>query len=342
MSAKDLDAAGIGDPGLRASYERCRRLHAAHGRTYYLATLLLPPGKRPYVNALYGFARHVDDIVDDLSPELSPAERAARLRAATATVLADLAEGSSRDPIGRALVHTTRVWGIPHEHFEAFLDSMAMDLTVTSYARYADLERYMYGSAAVIGLQMTPILEPLHEEAPARACALGVAFQLSNFLRDVGEDLQRGRVYLPSDELAAFGVSRADLDDGAEHGTITAGFRALMRHQIHRARQIYAYAEPGIGMLHPTSQDCIRTAFRLYGGILDEIERADYRVLDRRVGVPLAQRLRVALPAAVRARRQRRRAFGPTPYPAGRRPAGQAPVWPSDPREEAVPPPSRI
>ena len=297
MSARELDAAGIRDPLLRASYERCRRLNADHGKTYYLATLLLPPHKRPYVHALYGFARYADEFVDSLA-----APDPDRLVAWGDGVLADLERGESEDPIGAALVDTVRTWQLPVEHFAAFLRSMRMDITVTAYPTYADLVDYMYGSAAVIGLQMVPILEPLTDEAYPRARALGEAFQLSNFLRDVAEDLDRGRVYLPLEDLDRFGVRRADL----EHRVLTPAIRELLRFEIARTRELYAYAAGGIPMLHPTSRDCIRTALELYGGILDAIERADHRVLDRRVAVPLPRRLGVALPGLLRARRARR------------------------------------
>jgi phytoene synthase len=298
VSGRELDAAGITDPGLRAAYEQCRRLNAAHGRTYYLSTLLLPPGKRPYVHALYGFARFADELVDDLdSPD--PAE----LVAWSDRFLADLARGDSADLISRAAIHTARTWSIPVATFEAFLDSMRMDITVTGYPTYADLERYMNGSAAVIGLQMVPILEPLDDRAAAHARVLGEAFQMSNFIRDIAEDLQRGRVYLPQEDLDKFDVSRADLRPGRTPSNV----RELLQFEIARTRDLYAAAEPGIDMLHPSSRDCIRTAFALYGGILDAVEAADLQVLDRRVAVPLGRRLRVAVPALVRARRARAR-----------------------------------
>ena len=158
MSRRELDAAGIRDPQLRASYERCRELNAAHGKTYYLATLLLPAHKRPYVHALYGFARYADEIVDDLDSTLTAGtEGAAGWRTG--------ARGSSRarrdDEVLPAIHDTIERWHLPHEHFEAFLDSMRMDLEVTEYETFDDLMTYMYGSAAVIGLQMVPVLEPL-------------------------------------------------------------------------------------------------------------------------------------------------------------------------------------
>ena len=208
-----LSAAGIADPRLRAGYELCRRLNAVHGRTYYLATLLLPPAKRPYVHALYGFARHADDIVDDLAASAGPEERAARFSAWSRDFVDDLDWGESGDPVCRAVIDTIRRWDIPRSYFADFLDSMRMDLTVTEYATFDDLSKYTWGSAAVIGLQMLPILGRADdsvgwEALEPYAIDLGVAFQLTNFLRDVAEDLRLGRIYLPQDSLAAFGVDR--------------------------------------------------------------------------------------------------------------------------------------
>jgi phytoene synthase len=299
VSARALDAAGITDPALRAAYEECRKLHAAHGKTYYLATLLLPPAKRPYVWALYGFARYADEFVDSLEapdPQALLDWGAAFLDGLSAE------PGSITHPVSLAMTHTMRRWLIPRAHVEAFLESMQMDITVTGYPTYADLEKYMYGSASVIGLQMLPILEPVAPEAAARARTLGEAFQMSNFVRDVGEDLQRGRVYLPQEDLDTFGVTR----DVLARGVVTPSVRELLRFEIERTRALYAFAEPGIDMLHPTSRDCVRTAFKLYGGILDAVESAHYQVLTQRVSVPLTRRLAVALPAARHARAVRR------------------------------------
>jgi phytoene synthase len=310
VSDRDLDAAGITDPQLRAAFEACRKLHAEHGRTYYLASKLLPPAKRPYVWALYGFARHADEYVDSLT-DPDP-DALVRWGGEFLETLSN-GGGTTDDPIATAMLQTMRRWSIPRQHVEAFLESMQMDITVTSYATYADLEQYMYGSAAVIGLQMLPILEPLTPEAAARARALGEAFQMSNFIRDVGEDLKRGRVYLPQEDLDTFGVTRAAL----QRGTVTPLIRELLRFEIERTRALYAFAEPGIDMLHPTSRDCVRTAFTLYGEILDAVERAGYQVLTQRVQVPLSRRIAVAAPAARRARAARR-ATRPdsTPSPA--------------------------
>jgi phytoene synthase len=304
VSGRVLDAAQIDQTELRDAFEVCRKLHREHGRTYYLSSLLLPPHKRPYVWALYGFARRADEFVDSLTdpdPQTLLDWGQAFLDSLSAGQAGqDGAAGT--DPVARAMAHTMRRWNLPRAHVEAFLESMQMDITISGYPTYADLEQYMYGSAAVIGLQMLPILEPMAPEAGARARALGEAFQMTNFIRDVGEDLQRGRVYLPQEDLDVFGVTRELL----AVGVITPPIRELLRFEIERTRALYAFAEPGIDMLHPTSRDCVRTAFTLYRAILDEVEEAHYQVLGRRVSVPLRRRLQVALPAWRHARAVRR------------------------------------
>jgi phytoene synthase len=303
MSRRDLDRAGITDPEMRASYERCRELNAQHGKTYYLATLLLPPAKRPYVHALYGFARYADEIVDDLASTLTEQAKADWLGSWGDRFFADLRRGTSEDPVCRAVVDTVQRWDIPVEHFEAFLHSMRMDLTVTEYASYDELYTYVYGSAAVIGLQMVPILEPTAPEAYAHATELGVAFQLANFVRDVGEDLERGRVYLPLEDLERFGVSRVDL----EQRVVTPQVRAALQFQIARVRELEEASRVGITMLHPSSQPCIEAARVLYCGIVDAVEDIDYQVFTERATVSQRRRLQVALPAWREARRARKR-----------------------------------
>ena len=306
MSGRELDAAGITDPQLRASYEQCRRLNARHGKTYYLATLLLPAWKRPYVHALYGFARYADEIVDDLASTLTDAEKAAWLGGWGEQFVRDVGAGGSDHPVSRAVVDTVRRWDVPMAYVEAFLHSMRMDLTVAGYATYDDLLEYVHGSAAVIGLQMVPLLEPLvpREVADPYARDLGIAFQLSNFVRDVGEDLRRGRLYLPQEDLDAFGVTREHL----EHGVVDGPVRRLLAFEVARTRELYRSAASGVRLLHPTSRPCIETALQLYGGILDEVEAADYQVLTRRVGVGVGRRAAVAVPGLARAWAARRRA----------------------------------
>ncbi len=293
----ELDAAGIKDPALRASYEECKRLNSLHGKTYYLATLLLPAHKRPFVHALYGFARYADEIVDDLASTLSDQEKAAHLKTWGDSVLSSISSGVSSDHVGAALIDTVRRFNIPEQHFVDFLHSMTMDLTVSSYKTYEDLMGYVYGSAAVIGLEMVPILGPLSEDAYEPAKKLGIAFQLANFIRDVGEDLDRGRIYLPLDELAEFGVDTEML----YARKLTPEIIAALKFQIQRVRQLQREAEPGIELLEPSSRPCISAASTLYCGIVDEVEKIGYDVFNKRAKTSTARRIKVALPAFIRA-----------------------------------------
>jgi len=293
----ELSAAGITDPQLRASYSECKRLNSLHGKTYYLATLLLPASKRPFVHALYGFARYADEIVDDLASTLTAQEKAEVLRAWSSDVMRGLKTGESSDLVGRALIDTVQRFDIPHQHFVDFLHSMEMDLTVTEYQTYDDLYEYVYGSAAVIGLQMVPILGGDTVNSLEAAKNLGVAFQLANFIRDVGEDLDRGRVYLPLQELAEHGVTRQML----EARKLTPEIVSALNFQIARVRQLQKAAEPGIALLDKTSQPCIRAASELYCGIVDEVEKIGYDIFNKRAKTSTARRARVAFAAYISA-----------------------------------------
>ncbi|MFE9020731.1 phytoene/squalene synthase family protein [Streptomyces sp. NPDC007808] len=296
MTDRELDAAGIGDPALRQAYHHCRTLNARHGKTYFLATRLLPIERRPAVHALYGFARWADDIVDTLDPTSSAAHRVAALAKLERGLEQGLRDGHSDEPVVRALADTARRYAIAPAHFRDFMAAMRSDLVVSDYPTYADLRRYMHGSAAVIGLQMLPVLGTVvpREEAAPHAAALGVAFQLSNFLRDVGEDLDRGRVYLPGDLLAGHGVDRGLLRWSRDTGRGDRRITAALREFETLTRGVYREAAPGIGMLDPVARPCIRTAFVLYGGILDAVARDGYAVLHRRAVVPRRRRAVVA------------------------------------------------
>ena len=293
----ELDAAGIEGADLRASYAECKRLNSLHGKTYYLATLLLPKAKRPFVHALYGFARYADEIVDDLGSTLTVEEKAELLKSWGQGVLADLAAGESHDAIGMALADTVKRFSIPIEYFEAFLHSMTMDLTVTEYQSYNDLMEYVYGSASVIGLQMVPILGPLSPDAYPLAEKLGTAFQLANFIRDVGEDLDRGRIYLPLEELEAHGVSYEMLNERI----VTPQIRSALKEQIARVRTLQREADAGIHLLEPSSRPCIEAASELYCGIVDEVEKIDYQIFTKRAKTSQWRRAKVAAPALIRA-----------------------------------------
>ena len=203
---------------LDESYALCREFNKRHGTTYYWSTKVLPKVKQHHVHALYAFARYADDIVDEIPSQggrdVPVEERAAALRDFGDRFFADLAARRSDDPVLKAVVHTVRAFDIDTDAFHRFLRSMAMDLTVESYETWDDLLVYVDGSAAVIGEMMLPILEPTdYDVALPHARDLGVAFQLTNFLRDIGEDLDRGRQYIPLEDSRRFGVT---LDRPAE------------------------------------------------------------------------------------------------------------------------------
>lgn len=301
----ELTAAAIMDPDLRASYLECKRLNSLHGKTYYLATLLLPPAKRPFVHALYGFARYADEIVDDLASILTEEEKANSLKEWGDGVLADIRSGKSKDHVGSALVDTVKRFNIPIAHIEAFLNSMKMDLTITEYHSYEDLCEYVYGSAAVIGLQMVAVLGTNSDtdikEANIAAEKLGIAFQLANFIRDVGEDLDRGRIYLPITELQAHGVTREML----ENRIVTPQIKSALKEQIRRVRVLKEESATGIKLLSADSRSCIEAASELYCGIVDEVEKIDYEIFTKRAKTSTLRRVKVALPAYLRARKSR-------------------------------------
>ncbi|HSH58336.1 MAG TPA: phytoene/squalene synthase family protein [Acidimicrobiales bacterium] len=273
---------------LEDSYEHCRQLNKRYGTTYYWSTHLLPRVKRQHVHALYGLCRYADDIVDDLGP-VPPAERERALAVFGGRFFADYEGGDSTDPVLKAVIHTVRAFRIDPDCVRRFLRSMTMDLSVTSYETFDDLLDYMDGSAAVIGEMMVPILEPSQPEAFGHARDLGIAFQLTNFLRDVGEDLDRGRVYLPQEDVRKFGAEQALLER-----RVTPEWVELMRYEVDRTRRYYASADLGIPMLPPVSARCIAGARMLYSGILARIEAAAYDVFSARARVPIWQKLAVA------------------------------------------------
>ncbi|MFQ6230734.1 phytoene/squalene synthase family protein [Nocardia sp. NPDC002869] len=304
---------------LRDAYEHCRRVAAAHGRSYYLATRLLSADRRPAVHALYGFARTVDDIVD--VPHIGEPRRPVtaldaverRLRAAWSQPIGspvaprtEPALPAAFDRVVPALTDTVGRFAIDPRHFWTFLDSMRMDIPGSPlfrnrYPTMAALHEYMRGSAAAIGLQLLPVLGtvcPAAEAEPA-AAALGDAFQLTNFLRDIGEDLDRDRIYLPAAELAAFGVDEALLIDGRRTGRTDRRLRRALAHLIAVNRDLYRCARPGIELLAPRVRPGIRTAAALYAAILDRIEDSGYAVFAQRAVVPQRRRLRLAAHAAL-------------------------------------------
>ena len=268
---------------LEQSYRHCRDVTRRHGTTYFWSTKLLPRAKQRHVYALYALARTADDFVD--LPHGSGQRPDELLAGFADRFFADLAAGRSDDLVLRAVIDTVRRFDIDVDSFRRFFRAMEMDLTVTSYDTWTDLLVYMDGSAAVIGEMMLPILEPTDQTAafgPARD--LGLAFQLTNFVRDIAEDLDRGRQYLPQEDLRRFGVDLGERRAGP-------AFADLMRFEIARCRGLYLSAEAGIQLLPHRSAQCIRAAHTVYRRILDQVERLDYDVFTTRARVPTPTKL---------------------------------------------------
>lgn len=278
---------------LEESYEHCRRLNKANGTTYYWSTTVLPKVKRHHVHALYGFCRYADDIVDELSADGQPSTptdvRAKALADFGDRFFADLEAGDSDDLVLKAMVHTVRAFRIDPDCVRRFLRSMTMDLSVEEYETYDDLLEYMDGSAAVIGEMMLPILEPTDPSAFEPARQLGNAFQLTNFLRDIDEDLDRDRVYIPQEDIRRFGAESAFADRVA-----TPEFRELMRFEIAHTRELYRIADAGVALLPGRSGRCVGAARDLYSQILDEIEAIDLDVFSARARVPTWKKMTTA------------------------------------------------
>ena len=285
------------DSGLSVaeSYELCRRVQRSHSRTYYFSTRLFPAEVRPHVHALYAFMRYADEIVDN--PGLSTLEeQLAALEAFEEETLAAMAREEVSNPVLRAFANTGRERGIAPENIAAFMKSMKMDTCVFRYPTYEDLAVYTYGSAAVVGLMMCRVLGVEDDRAEEHAEALGVAMQLSNFLRDIAEDWLRGRVYLPLEDLARFGYAEGDL----EAGVVDERFVELMHFEIERARALYAIADEGMGYVPRGKRYPVVVARELYAAILDRIEAQGYDVYTRRAETSRAGKLGVAAVVAAR------------------------------------------
>jgi 15-cis-phytoene synthase len=272
--------------GLPANYAESRGLTRRYGTTYYWTAQALPRRQRNHVYALYGFCRHADELVDGAHGGTA-VQRAVALADLGANFQLAWSGGKPATPVLAALVESMKKLGLGPELVARFLRSMAMDLSVISYDTWADLCGYMDGSAAVIGEMMLPVLCP--EPVPgalAAARQLGVAFQMTNFLRDVGEDLDRGRLYIPAEDLRRFGAEPSARE-------VTPEWAELMRFEIARTRRLYRQAERGIEWLPRRAAACVRSAALLYGAILSRIEANRYDVFSRRARVPLPVKLGV-------------------------------------------------
>jgi 15-cis-phytoene synthase len=294
-----LDPAGGAKLGaglsLAETYELCRRAQRAHSRTYYFSTRLFPPEVRPHVHALYAFMRYADEIVDNPGA-ISLEGQLAALEAFEEETLAAVGGERVPNPVLRAYANTVRVRGIDPEDIAAFMQSMKMDTRVFRYPTYGDLELYTYGSAAVVGLMMCRVVGVADKRADAHAEALGTAMQLTNFLRDLGEDWGRGRVYLPLEDLERFGYVEEYLGEGV----VDERFVELARFEIGRTRELYSLADEGIGFIPRGRRYPIVVARELYAAILDRIEAQGYDVFSRRAETSRASKLTVAARCAAR------------------------------------------
>lgn len=273
--------------------EECRAITKRYGTSFYFATQFFPREVREGIYAIYAFARIPDEIVDD--PNCSDHENAAhRLEMWYADFKRAFHDRKSVNPVLDAIVRQFHKYGIPESECDAFIRSMFMDLRKFSYANYAELEDYMFGSAAVIGLMVTRVVGYSSDAAFEYAKKLGYAFQLTNFLRDIREDHDDlGRVYMPEDEMARFGLSREDIAAQIRDER----FVSFVRFQIERNRQIYREAFPGIRMLHWRGRLAVKISYVLYKAILGEIERANYNVYAGRVRTNRQQKVVLSLKA---------------------------------------------
>ncbi len=284
MSLLDRGTTTLLDEG----YRRAAALTRQHGTTYFWGAALLPREQRRHVHAVYALCRLADDIVDHSGARGATLEQTrAELTTFQDRFSEAVATGTSPDPVLAAVARTVAECAIDPACFERFFAAMAMDLDTSSYRTWEDLLGYMDGSAAVIGEMMLPVLRPTSPAAFAPARALGLAFQLTNFLRDVAEDLDRGRVYLPQEDLERFGADPASR-------TVTEEWRRLMEFEIDRNRALYREADTGLAHLTGASERCVRTARILYSGILEQIEQADYDVFSERARVPTWRKVTTA------------------------------------------------
>lgn len=266
---------------LDPAYTLCESMTAAHSRSFHTATRFLSTEKRRAVRALYAFCRATDNLVDDPSKDAGAATTAWRNSA--------LSAGPHRgEPVLAAWADTQQRYRIPQRYVEQFLDGVARDLDQKRYATFEDLAEYAYGVASTVGLMSMHIIGYTHPDAIVYAVKLGVALQMTNILRDVAEDWRAGRLYLPQDELTAYGLGESDV----AAGRVDDRWRAFMRFQIRRNRQLYAEARPGYALLHGDGRFAVAVAGELYRAILGDIEAHDYDVFSRRAHVSAWGKLR--------------------------------------------------
>lgn len=263
---------------LEQAYDHCEAITEFHSRSFYLASGLMKPEARRASRALYAFCRTTDDIVDTSEGNADVLLETWRERALSW-------QPPGHDLVAVAWSDARAKYNIPNRYAEQLIDGVARDLYQTRYNTFEDLTTYCYGVASTVGLMSMHITGFESQEAIRYAIKLGVALQLTNILRDVAEDWERGRVYLPQAELKAFGLSDADIKAGATEGCYDDRWREFMKFQISRARQIYDEAWSGIAMLNPQGRFAIASAAVFYRAILNDIEAHDYDVFSRRAHV---------------------------------------------------------
>jgi len=284
-------------PGLNEAYETCRRETAEWAKTFYLGTLLLPPAKRRAIWAIYVWCRRTDELMDSPAAQaLPPATLLERLDAWEERTRG-LFAGRVSDSFDRVMVDTIERFPQPLQAYLDMIEGQRMDVVKHRYANFAELQLYCYRVAGTVGLMTQDVmgLDPAYTTAPwseqpdptEAAVALGIANQLTNILRDVGEDRGRGRIYLPQEDLERFGYSEADL----LAGTLNDNWRALMAFQLERARAWFSRSEAGVRWLSADARWPVWASLRLYRGILAVIERHNYDVFNKRAYVPRAGKL---------------------------------------------------
>lgn len=258
-------------PQLAGSYARCRAVARAAARNFYYGFLLLPADKRDALCALYAFMRRADDIGDERAGiENKRRDLAGWRHALERTLSGDCDPGT---PLA-AFYDTVRRYAIPERYFYDLIAGVEMDLTVSSYETFEHLRRYCYCVAGTVGLSCLYVFGFRDPEAPDLAEKLGIAFQLTNILRDVAEDMKMGRLYVPQEDLARFGCDRAQL----ACGFVTPAFIELMRFEIRRARQFYEEGAALVRLVSPDSRAGLWALIQIYRGILDKIESRRYDV----------------------------------------------------------------
>ena len=269
---------------LDLAYHHCQRIAKEHARNFYYAFRTLPLRKRNAIYAAYAFCRYCDDIAD----EPRPLDEKRRLFEETRTLLArSLDSGETKDPVFTALSDAARAFGIPASYFEEVIAGVEMDLTRDRYRSFDELRDYCYGVASVVGLICIEVFEYTHPAAREHAIDLGLAMQLTNIMRDVKEDAQRGRIYIPLDEIASFGYSERELLEGS----VTEAFRELMSLQASRARGYFESGKRLMPLLSPESRACPAALVGVYGTILNRIEASGFEVFEKRVGLSTAEKL---------------------------------------------------